>query len=188
MTSTEARSGLQLPTPGRYAIDPVHSAVTFVVRHLMVSRVRGRLNRFEGAITAAERPEDSAVEVTIDASSIDTGDDQRDGHLRSPDFLDVERFGQIRFRSTGVRPLGGDRFAVDGDLTLRDVTRPVVLDVIYAGAARDPWGGERIGFSASTEINREDWGLTWNQALETGGVLVGKTVRIELEVEATRVG
>lgn len=181
---TEVRT--DLPTPGVWELDPAHTTVGFVVRHMMVAKVRGRFTRVSGAINIAERLEDSSVEATIDAASIDTGEEQRDNHLRSSDFLDVENHPTITFRSTRVRHVETNRWAVDGELTIRGVTRPVTLDVEYEGVARDPWGGERVGFAATTEIDREDWGLTWNVALETGGVLVGKKVKIELEVEAVR--
>jgi polyisoprenoid-binding protein YceI len=134
----------------------------------------------------ADDPAASSVEVTIDAASIDTGDATRDGHLRSADFLDVEGHPSLTFTSTGVRAAGSGRWAVDGDLTVRGVTRTVVLDVELEGVAADPWGGERAVFSASTEIDREDFGLVWNQALEGGGVLVGRKVKIEIEAEAVR--
>lgn len=178
--------GRQVPEPGDYVIDVSHSTVEFAVRHLMISKVRGRFGSYSGAVTVAERPEDSSVQVSIDAASVSTNDEQRDGHLRSPDFFDAETFPALTFTSTSVEAAKGDRWKVTGDLTVRDVTRPVVLDVEFDGAQVDPWGNARLGFSASTEIDREDWGLTWNQALETGGVLVGKKIRIELGIEATR--
>lgn len=177
---------LSLPAPGVWELDPAHTTVGFVARHLMVTKVRGRFTGVSGSITVAERPEDSCVEVTIDAASVDTREEARDNHLRSPDFLDVEHYPTITFRSTGVRHLGGNRWAVDGELTIRGVTRPVTLDVTYEGAVRDPWGGERIGFSATTEIDRDDWGVSWNVPLEAGGLLVGKKVKIEIEAEAVR--
>ena len=124
--------------------------------------------------------------MTIQAASIDTRDEGRDGHLRSPDFFDVEQHPTLTYRSTGVAPAGKGRWNVEGELTVKGVTRPVPLEVTFEGAARDPWGGERIGFTASAELDREAFGLTWNQALETGGVLVGKTVKIEIEAEAVR--
>jgi len=176
--------GLQVPEAGTWEIDPSHSQVGFTVRHLMVAKVRGQFNGFDGAIDIASRPEDSSVTVTIDAASIDTHDEKRDAHLRSPDFLDAENYPTLTFRSTGFRRTGKKTFELDGDLTVRGATRPVVLNAEYEGLTPDPWGGTRIGFSAKTEIDREKWGLTWNQALETGGVLVGKTVTIELEVAA----
>jgi polyisoprenoid-binding protein YceI len=173
-----------LLSTGVWEIDPSHSNVEFVARHLL-SKVRGRFTEFAGAITVDADPSRSSVEATIQAASIDTHNPDRDAHLRSPDFLDVQRFPTLSFRSTAVRP--GDepgRYLVEGDLTIRDVTRPVALDVEYLGWSDDPWGGKRAGFSASTEIDRYDFGATWNLAVETGGVVVGRKVRIELELEA----
>jgi polyisoprenoid-binding protein YceI len=185
MSQTQIHPEAQtLLCPGVWEIDPAHSNVEFVVRHLL-SKVRGRFTEFEGAITIDPEPARSSVEATIQAASIDTHNADRDAHLRSPDFLDIERFPTLSFRSTAVRP--GDepgRYAVDGDLTIRDMTRPVTLDVEYLGWSDDPWGGKRAGFSASTEINRDDFGANWNVVLETGGMLLGKQVRVELEVEA----
>lgn len=186
-TGVREVDGRLVPDPGTYAIDLSHSTAEFVGRHLMISKVRGRFADFVGGIEIAERPEASSVAVEIQAASVTSGDEARDGHLRSPDFFDVERYPTLTFRSTKVETAGADRWTVTGDLTIRDITRPVVLDVEFDGASRTPWGDQRIGFSASTELDREDWGLTWNQALETGGVLVGKKIRIELGVEATLV-
>jgi polyisoprenoid-binding protein YceI len=183
-TMTTATTTRTLPETGTWAIDGSHSSVEFVVRHLVVARVRGRFDEFEGAITVGERPEDSAVEVAIRAGSVDTRDPQRDEHLRSPDFLDVDRYPTLAYRSTAVRPLGGERFTVEGELTVHGVTRAVPLDLTYRGTARDPWGNTKAVFSAITEVDREDFGLTWNQALETGGVLVGRKITVEIEVEA----
>lgn len=175
-----------LPEPGRYEIDPAHSSIEFVVRHLVAAKVRGRFGDFAGVIDIAEQPEASSVEVTIQTASIDTRAEDRDGHLRSADFFDVEQHPTATFRSTGVsaRPDGG--FDLDGELTIAGTTRAVRLDLTYAGTVSDPWGNTRIVFSAETEIDREDFGLTWNQALESGGVLVGRTVKIEIEAEAIR--
>ena len=181
-----SHDGREVPQAGEYAIDVSHSTVEFVVRHLMISKVRGRFGSYSGTVVVADRPEDSSVEVSIDAASIDTNDEQRDGHLRGEDFFAADAFPALTFKSTKVEAAKGDNWKVTGDLTIRDVTRPVVLDVEFEGAQVDPWGGARLGFSASTEIDREDWGLTWNQALETGGVLVGKKIKIELGVQATR--
>jgi polyisoprenoid-binding protein YceI len=181
-------AGHDVPAAGTYDLDLSHSTVGFVARHLMISKVRGHFSDFSGVIQIADRPEDSSVEVTIDAASITTNDEQRDGHLRSADFFEIDQHPQLTFKSTGVEAVKGDHWKVTGDLTVRGVTKPVVLDVEFEGAQTDPWGGARIGFSASTEIDREDWGLTWNQALETGGVLVGKKIKIDLGVEATRQG
>jgi polyisoprenoid-binding protein YceI len=180
---TESRS---LPQPGTWTIDASHSSVEFIVRHLMVSKVRGRFDDVSGDIHVAERPEDSDVAVSIATASVSTGDPQRDGHLVSPDFFDAEQYPAITYRSTAVR-LGDDgALEVDGELSVHGVTRPVQLKGEYFGVARDPWGNDRVGFSAATELDREDFGLTWNQTLETGGVLVGKKARIELEIEAAR--
>jgi polyisoprenoid-binding protein YceI len=184
--ATRVVDGLEVPGPGAFELDPSHSHVGFSVRHMMVSKVRGRFTSFTGAVTVADDPTVSGVDVTIDVAGIDTRDEQRDAHLRSPDFFDAEQFPTVTYRSTSVTAKGGGRFAVHGDLTVRDVTRPVELDVTYEGVAKDPWGNQRFGLSATTEIDREDFGLTWNQALETGGVLVGKTVKIEIEAEAVR--
>jgi polyisoprenoid-binding protein YceI len=174
-----------LPAVGTWTIDPSHSEVGFTVRHLGISKTRGRFGAFTGDIVVAERPEDSRVTVEIDAASIDTTDAGRDEHLRSADFFDVATFPTLSFATTAVRQVGG-RWEVAGDLTIRGATRPVVLDTELVGLASDPWGNERVGFHATTEVNREDFGLTWNAALETGGFLVGKTVKIDIEVEAVR--
>ncbi|HJR25026.1 MAG TPA: YceI family protein [Acidimicrobiales bacterium] len=181
---TRTVDGVEVPASGRYAIDASHSHVGFSVRHVMVSRTKGRFADVTGEVTIGEDPLDSSVEVEIQAASIDTRDETRDGHLRSPDFLDVEQFPTLTYRSRQVIPAGRGRWTVEGDLTVRGVTRPVPLEVTFEGGAKDPWGGERIGFTASAELDREAFGLTWNQALETGGVLVGKTVKIEIEAEA----
>jgi polyisoprenoid-binding protein YceI len=184
---TRTVDGVELPVPGTYALDASHTEVGFSVRHLMVSKTKGRFPGVSGTVTIAEEPTASSVEVEIDVASIDTRDEKRDEHLRSADFFDVERYPTMTFRSTAVRPLGGNRWAVDGDLTVHGETRNVGLEVTFEGAARDPWGGERLGFTARADVDREDFGLTWNQALETGGVLVGKTAKLEIEAEAARV-
>ena len=187
-TATRTVDGVELPAVGTWEIDGSHSAASFSVKHLMVSKVRGRFGSVQGAITIAEEPTASSVEVTIDAASIDTNDAGRDEHLRSPDFFDVEQFPVLTYRSTSVRHVKGSRWEVDGDLTIRAVTRPVTLALELVGVEQDPWGGSRVGFEATTEIDREDFGLTWNAALESGGVVVGKKVRIDLDVEATYAG
>lgn len=180
--------GIEVPAAGTFQLDASHSHVGFSVRHVMVSRTKGRFAEVDGTVVIGEDPLDSSVEVTIQAASIDTRDETRDGHLRSPDFLDVEVFPTLAYRSTKVSPAGKGRWTVEGELTVKDVTRPVPLEVTFEGGAKDPWGGERIGFTASAELDREAFGLTWNQALETGGVLVGKTVKLEIEAEAVRQG
>jgi polyisoprenoid-binding protein YceI len=183
--TTRVVDGRTVPATGRWSVDTHHSTVEFVARHLMVTKVRGRFADYDATIDIAERPEDSRLDVTINAASISTGDDGRDGHLVSADFLAVEQFPTLEFHSTSVRPTGASTWLVDGELTVHGVTRPTALEVEFGGVASDPWGNAKAFFSASTEIDREDFGLTWNQPLAGGGVLVGKKVRIELEVQAT---
>ena len=178
--------GTEVPTAATYVLDASHSEVGFSVCHVMVSKTKGRFAELEGEVVIGDDPLDSSVNVTIQAASIDTRDEARDGHLRSPDFLDTEAFPTLTYASRKVTAAGKGRWTVEGDLTVKGVTRPVPLTVTFEGGAKDPWGGTRIGFSAKGELNREDFGLTWNQALETGGVLVGKTVKIEIEAEAVR--
>ena len=183
-TATRILNGIEVPGPGIWNLDPAHSRANFIAKHLMVMKVRGHFADVKGTVHIEENLEDSWAEVVIGAASLDTGTPDRDNHLRSPDFLNVERYPEIRFRSTGVELLGGTKLKVTGDLTILDVTRPVVLDTEFEGViAKDPWGKTRAVFSAETEINREDWGMTWNVALEAGGWLVSKDVRLEIEVE-----
>jgi polyisoprenoid-binding protein YceI len=184
-TGSRTIEGIEGPAPGTWEIDPVHTSMAFVARYLMVTKVRGHFADFSGAIHVAEPPEESWAELVIRASSIDTGNDDRDKHLRSPDFLDLERFPEIRFKSTRVELPGENRLVVTGDLTIRDITRPVVLHVEFTGLSEDPWGNRRAGFSATTEIDREEFGASWNMALEAGGWLVSKTVQVEIDVLAT---
>jgi polyisoprenoid-binding protein YceI len=178
--------GVTIPEPGTFTLDAAHTTVGFVARHLMVSKVRGSFTEVAGAITIAEEPLESSVEVTIGAGSITTGSPDRDQHLRSGDFLDLENHPQITFRSTRVAKHSGPDFVLFGDLTIRGITREVELSVEFDGLARSPWGHEVIAFTATTEIDREEFGITWNAALETGGVLVGRTVKIDISAEATR--
>jgi polyisoprenoid-binding protein YceI len=180
--------GREVPPPGRWAIDPVHSSLQFTVRHLMIATVRGRFRELSGTIVIGDEPRASWCEAAIRADSIDTGDAQRDEHLRSAEFLDVGRFPELRFVSTSVQPRRDERWEVAGDLTIRDVTRAVVLDVEYLGVAVDPWGNARAGLHADTRVDRDEFGVSWNQALEAGGFLVGKDVRIEIDVEAVLQG
>jgi polyisoprenoid-binding protein YceI len=165
-------------------IDQTHSTVGFSIRHMVFSKVRGRFGAFTGTIALDDDLAKSRVDVTIETTSIDTGTAQRDTHLRSPDFFDVEKFPELRFRSTRVEDAGNGHLRVIGELTIRDTTREVVLDAEPTGRGIDPWGNERIGYSAKTSFDRKDFGLQWNQLLEAGGVLVGDRVDIELDVQA----
>ncbi len=179
-TSTPTIPGL---VTGTWTIDPVHSEVGFSVRHLMVSKVRGTFKTFDGTISIAENPLESRVEAHIDASSVDTRDENRDNHLRSSDFFEVEKHPQINFVSTAVRPARRD-YVVTGDLTIHGVTRSVELALEFNGVNADPWGGQRAGFSAETEISRGDYGIEFNMPLDGGGVVVGDKIKIEIEIEA----
>jgi polyisoprenoid-binding protein YceI len=174
-------------TTSTWNIDSSHSGVHFAVRHMVVSKVRGRFGKYSGTITIGDADMTrSSIEVSIDASSLDTGVADRDTHLRSPDFFDVEKFPELHFRSARVEQIEGTHYRVIGDLTIRGVKREVVLDAEYGGRGKDPWGNERVGFVAKTSIDRKEFGLTWNQVLETGGILVGDRVDIELDVQAVR--
>lgn len=173
-----------IPVPGEYTIDAAHSSVEFIGRHLMITKVRGRFPEVSGTITVDDEPERSHVEVEMQVATLETGNTQRDAHLRSADFFDAEQYPTITFRSTQVDAVDSGTWMVTGDLTVRDVTRPVTLEVDFDGANASPMGDERIAFSAATDIDREDWGLTYNVALETGGWLVGNRIRIELNVQA----
>ncbi|SCL16151.1 Polyisoprenoid-binding protein YceI [Micromonospora rhizosphaerae] len=179
-------NGLTIPAAGTYLLDAAHKRVGFVARHMMVSKVRGEFGDATATITVAEDPMQSSVTATIQAASIHTAMADRDAHLRSGDFLDVEAFPTLEFRSTGVKSWNGNQFILSGELTIKDVTRPVDLEVEFEGVGRSPFGQDIFGFSASTEIDREAFGLTWNVALERGGVLVGKKIKIEIEGEAIR--
>src|SRR5438874_5046617 len=177
-----------IPVAGVYEIDGAHTSVEFIGRHLMITKVRGRFSDVHGQITIADEPEDSHVEVEIGVASVSTGNDDRDAHLKSGDSFDVEHYPTIAFASTAVRPLREDTWELVGDLTVHGTTRPITLQVDFDGGGASPMGDERIGFSAATEVDREDFGLTWNVTLETGGILVGKTARIELAVQAIAAG
>jgi polyisoprenoid-binding protein YceI len=171
-------------TTTTYNIDKAHSEVTFQVRHLL-TKVRGRFSDFAGTIQYDEaRPENSLVELTIQATSIDTNEKDRDTHLRSADFFEVEKFQTLTFHSRSIARKGANQFALTGDLTIHGVTRQVSFDVEFLGKAKDPWGNERIAFEAETTVNRKDYGLHWNAALETGGFLVGDDVKISLSIQA----
>jgi polyisoprenoid-binding protein YceI len=184
---TRTVAGAELPVPGTYAIDTSHSAVEFAVRHLGLAKVRGGFSAFDGVIEIAERPEESNVTVDVDVASIDTREPNRDEHLRTNVFFDVANHPTMSFRGTRVTG-SGTNWTVKGDLTLRGVTNQVTLDVTFEGAGGDQWGGQRIALSASGEIDRDQWGMNWNQVLETGGFVIGRRVKLDLEVEAVKQG
>ena len=172
---------------GTYAIDPTHSRIGFVARHAMVTKVRGSFNEFEGSgYFDAGNPANSHLSLSIQAASIDTRNADRDGHLKSNDFFDMESYPEITFASTAVEQLDAENYRVTGDLTIKGVTKPVTVDFEYTGAATDPFGNHRIGLEGKTTVNRKDWGVNWNAALETGGVLVSEKVTLEFEVSAIR--
>lgn len=179
-TATETRA----PVAGIYQLDPAHSDLVITARHLMVTKVRGTFADISGTIEVADNPRDSMVEVVAQAATVTTGTQDRDNHLRSPDFLDVENYPTITFKSTDIVP-DGDKWKLTGDLTIRGVTKPVTFDLVYAGTATDPYGNRKAAFTATGEIERGDWGLTWNTPLEGGGVLVSKKFGIEFDVQAT---
>ena len=181
-------SDLSTLTPGTYVIDASHTEVGFVARHAMVTKVRGYFRDLEGTIAVAENLADSTATATMKTASVDTGSADRDGHLKSADFFDVENNPEITFVSTGVNNVSGNTFDVTGDLTINGVTKPVTLAAEYDGTAQDPFGNVRAGFTASTTVEREDWGLTWNASLETGGVLVSKKITLNLEISAIKAG
>lgn len=184
--TTATETALKIGVRTAWKLDPAHTLVEFSAKHMMITTVKGRIADVEGTIYTDEKdPRKSSVEATLKGASIDTRSDQRDQHLRSGDFLNVDQFPEIRFKSTRVE---GDKnnFKLTGNLTIRDVTREITFDVEFGGINRDPWGGERVGFSASGKIDRRDFGLTWNQALETGGVLVANDIRINIEAEAVK--
>jgi len=190
MTSTESErtvtrlvGGTELPAAGTWQIDPGHTEVAFIGRHFMLTRVRGRFTALSGAIRIGDDPRDSTAEVTIDMTSVDSGSEARDEHLRSADFFDAARYPTATFSGRAAR-WHGSHGQLTGELTIRDISRPVSLDVEYLGFAADPWGGHRAVFAAAGTVNREDWDLTWNMPLDNGGLLVSKEIRIEIEMEA----
>ncbi|PWJ24032.1 polyisoprenoid-binding protein YceI [Branchiibius hedensis] len=168
-------------TPGVWTVDPSHSTVGFLARHLMVSKVRGSFTEFTADVKIGEQFEDSTVSATVQLASVSTGSEDRDGHLKSPDFFDVENNPTMTFTSTKVTP-----DTLEGDLTIKGVTKPVTFELEFDGVSADPWGGTRAGFEATTEINRKDFGLTWNVAVEGGGVLVSEKVKINLDIQLVK--
>jgi polyisoprenoid-binding protein YceI len=177
--------GVEYPAVGTYDIDVSHTRLGFAVRHMAVSKVRGGFKDFSGTLELAENPVDSKVNVTIQAVSVDTSDENRDNHLRTNDFFDIENHPTWTFVSTAIRPRTATEWDVDGDLTIRGVTKQVTLDATLEGVVKDPYGNHRVGFSATTSIIRDDFGVSFNGALEAGGVIVSKKVDIDLEIEAT---
>ena len=184
MTTT---SSIPNTLTGTYTVDPAHSRIGFVARHAMVTKVRGSFNEFDGSgyFDAAD-PTKSHLQLNIKAASIDTRNAARDAHLRSNDFFSMDEFPEITFASTSIEQVSPEKFRVTGDLTIKGVTKPVTLDVAYTGAAVDPYGNQRIGLEASATVNRKDWGVNWNAALEAGGVLVSESVNLEIEISAIR--
>ncbi|MEV4685604.1 YceI family protein [Streptomyces kurssanovii] len=172
---------------GEYTIDPAHSSIGFTVRHAMVTNVRGSFGEYEGKLFLdGTEPARSTATIDVAIASIDTGIADRDGHLRSGDFFDAEKFPKMTFRSTGAEQLGGDKYRISGDLTIKDVTRPLAIDLEFQGSATDVYGNERVGFEGGTEILRSDWGLTWNAALEAGGVMVSDKVKLTFDISAIK--
>jgi polyisoprenoid-binding protein YceI len=178
-------SNLSDLTPGTWTVDASHSSVGFVARHLMITKVRGRFTEFSGSIVIPANPLDATLEATVDLASVDTGDAARDEHLRSADFFAVEAEREMRFVSTGVKEKD-DHYVLLGDLTIFGITHPVEFELEFEGVSTDPWGNTKAGFTATTEISRKQWGLEWNVALETGGVLVGDKVKVELDIQALK--
>ncbi|MGN7248997.1 YceI family protein [Janibacter anophelis] len=186
MTDVTTTTALTELAAGTYVIDPSHSEVGFVARHAMVTKVRGYFREIDGAITVADDIAASSAKAAMKVDSVDTGAADRDGHLKSADFFDAENHPEITFVSTGVSNVSGNEFDLTGDLTILGVTKPVTLKAEFDGTAQDPFGNVRAGFTASTVVEREDWGLTWNAALETGGVLVSKKITLNLEISAIK--
>jgi polyisoprenoid-binding protein YceI len=184
MTTTRTVQRTEVPAVGSWDIDPAHSDLTITARHLMVTKVRGTFADISGTIEVAEDPADSSVRVVAKAASVTTGAADRDNHLRSPDFLDADRYPEVTFQSTDLER-DGEKWALTGDLTIRGVTKPVTFDLRFEGSAEDPFGNTKSAFTATGEIDREQWGLTWNVPLEGGGVLVSKKLSVEFDVQAT---
>ncbi|MFQ5523273.1 MAG: YceI family protein [Acidimicrobiia bacterium] len=186
LQATRIVDGREVPAVGKWELDPTHTTITFETRHMMIAKVRGAFKSVGGTIEVVEDPFQSTVEVTVDTASVETGVEDRDNHLKSADFFDVGQYPQMIFRSTKVEPVG-DAYRMTGDLTIKEITRPVTLDVEFTGGLVDPYGNPRVAFSASFQANREDWGLTWNMPLESGGFLVGKDIKVYIDTEAIKV-
>jgi len=183
-TLTRNVNGHAVPSAGSYQIDPTHSSLELVARHLVVTKVRSRFTSWSAQLAIAENPTESTLAVTIEMDSFSSGDDSRDGHVQGADFFDVEQFPSATFRSTTISPVSSDTWSVIGDLTIKGVTAPATLEVTFGGVVTDPFGNDKALFSAEATLNREDWGIIWNAPLEAGGVLVSKNVQLELEVQA----
>jgi polyisoprenoid-binding protein YceI len=186
MATTQTQPSIVVPEPGTYTIDPSHSAVAFTARHMMVSKVRGRFGVNGGHIIVDPQPEKSSVHAEIDAASVNSGDEKRDEHLRSADFFDTENHPTVLFHSTKVDDNKDGSFTLYGDLTLKGVTKPVTLEGEYLGSQASPWNDTRVGFSARTQLNRKDWGIDFNAVLETGGVVVGDKITLDVDIEAIK--
>ena len=182
-TPLTAGTQTQLPPVGTWSLDTTHTDVSFTARHLMVTKVRGRFPVQSGTVTIAENPLESSVVAVIDVAGVNSGESGRDDHLRNSDFFDVEHYPTITFRSTKVEDAGDGEYKVTGDLTIKDVTRPVTLDLEYLGTVTSPWGDQRAGFSATAEISRKEWGIEYNMALEAGGVVIGDKVKLNIDAE-----
>ncbi|WP_392752794.1 YceI family protein [Streptomyces sp. LN590] len=180
------QGGVELPPPGAWSLDPAHSSVGAVAQHLGISSVHGRFTEFSGRIEIAEELHRSRVDAIISAASIDTGNDMRDKHLRSADFLDSDRFPEITYRSHGLAPAGPDRWTVHGELTMHGVARNVDLNLSYLGTGPDPWGGTRAAFSATAELRRDDFAMNYNQVVQAGISAIGTTLRVELDIQAVQ--
>ncbi|KEI44595.1 hypothetical protein GU90_08775 [Saccharopolyspora rectivirgula] len=178
--------GADLPAPGLWKIDPVHSSIRATARHLGISSIHGRFTEFAGDVRIGAPIEDSSIAVAIQAASIDTANRMRDEHLRNEDFLNVAQYPEITFRSTRIRPRGGDRWDIEGELTLRGVTKPVLLDTKFGGVTEDPWGGVRASASATTQLRRDDFEITYNQALASGLAAIGTSLKVELDIQAVK--
>jgi polyisoprenoid-binding protein YceI len=187
MTQLQTERGMLRVPAGTWQVDPAHSSVAFEVKHLMIATVRGHFSQFEGTIEAAEDdPSNSRVWGSVQVASIDTGNADRDEHLRGPDFFDVEHYPEARFESTRIEHVEGGRYRLTGDLTIRDTTRAIEFEACVDGAAEDPWGNERVGITVRGSIDRTDFGLTWQQMLASGGMLVGEEVKVLIDASAIR--
>jgi polyisoprenoid-binding protein YceI len=183
---TREWKGMTVPAPGVFKLDPAHTHLGFLARHMMVSKVRGRFADYDGTIVVADDLLESSVDVTIKVESIDTREEARDGHLRSADFFEVETHPEITFKSSRIEHVGDEQFAITGELTIKSVSKEITLEASYEGVVTDPYGGQRIGFDVRGELDRFDFGLTWGAALETGGLVVGRKINLEFQLEAVR--